>query len=106
MKNMKEQATNGLIDIDNPNLAKEQKNFGVHGYDNMDIDMRAIFIGNGPAFKSPNKSPLFDNTANYNQIHNHPYIKNVDVYNILTKLLNIQPAPNNGTAIIASDMLI
>ncbi|OMJ08080.1 putative pyrophosphatase/phosphodiesterase [Smittium culicis] len=106
MNNKKEQTTNSLPDINIPNTAKEQKNFGVHGYDNMDVDMRAIFIGNGPAFKSSNKSPLFDNTANSNQIHNYPYIKNVDVYNILTSLLNIQPAPNNGTAAIASDMLV
>lgn len=60
---------------------------GVHGYNNTELLMRAIFLGRGPYFKeklSQNKKVLpFDNT---------------DVYNILCESLNIMPSPNNGTS--------
>eukprot|EP01128_Nolandella_sp_AFSM9_P008446 TRINITY_DN511_c2_g4_i1.p1 TRINITY_DN511_c2_g4~~TRINITY_DN511_c2_g4_i1.p1 ORF type:complete len:494 (+),score=90.16 TRINITY_DN511_c2_g4_i1:41-1483(+) len=57
-------------------------NGGEHGYDNAEEDMRAIFIANGPQFAS-----------NYV----HPPMKNVEVYGIVSHVLGLTPAPNNGT---------
>ncbi|XP_057300015.1 ectonucleotide pyrophosphatase/phosphodiesterase family member 3-like [Hydractinia symbiolongicarpus] len=56
---------------------------GYHGIDNIEKDMQAIFIASGPDFKS-----------NYTFEH----IQNIEIYNLLTDLLHIKPAPNNGTA--------
>ena len=36
---------------------------GNHGYDNFAPEMEAIFIGNGPDFRSGTTLPIFDNTA-------------------------------------------
>ncbi|XP_041106380.1 ectonucleotide pyrophosphatase/phosphodiesterase family member 1 isoform X3 [Polyodon spathula] len=55
---------------------------GFHGSDNIFKNMEAIFIGYGPAIKSNNKVEPFEN---------------IEVYNLLCDLLNITPAPNNGT---------
>lgn len=54
---------------------------GTHGYLNNDKEMAAIFVAKGPAFKK-----------NYTKRR----IKNVDVYNLLAKILKITPAPNDG----------
>ncbi|XP_068616249.1 ectonucleotide pyrophosphatase/phosphodiesterase family member 1-like, partial [Brachionichthys hirsutus] len=55
---------------------------GFHGSDNLFPNMQAIFIGYGPAFKSDTVVPPFEN---------------IEVYNLMCDLLNIRPAPNNGT---------
>lgn len=62
------------------------KKAGNHGYDNLADDMRAIFMARGPKLESTYKSgtilaPFF----------------NVEVYGLLTELLNMDAAPNNGT---------
>lgn len=55
---------------------------GEHGYDNDDPNMRALFVAHGPAFKRGYVIPEFDN---------------VDVYPLLTHILRIKPAPNDGS---------
>jgi predicted AlkP superfamily pyrophosphatase or phosphodiesterase len=54
---------------------------GSHGYDPALPSMQATFVANGPAFRSGVRLPTFDN---------------VDVYPLLTRLLGITPAPNDG----------
>jgi predicted AlkP superfamily pyrophosphatase or phosphodiesterase len=56
-------------------------NRGSHGYDNALPSMRAVFIARGPSFKQGQTLPGFDN---------------VDVYPLLTRLLGIPAAPNDG----------
>ncbi|TKR33908.1 alkaline phosphatase family protein [Luteimonas gilva] len=54
---------------------------GSHGYDPALPSMRALFIARGPSFRSGATLPPFDN---------------VDVYPLLTRLLGIPAAPNDG----------
>ena len=54
---------------------------GSHGYDNALPSMRAVFVARGPSFKQGETLPGFDN---------------VDVYPLLTRLLGIPAAPNDG----------
>ena len=54
---------------------------GSHGYDPAAAEMRAIFIANGPSFRSGVELPAFDN---------------VDVYPLLAGLLGLDPAPGDG----------
>jgi predicted AlkP superfamily pyrophosphatase or phosphodiesterase len=54
---------------------------GSHGYDPALPSMRALFVARGPSFKSGAVLEPFDN---------------VDVYPLLTRLLGIVPAPNDG----------
>ncbi|KAK6455066.1 putative nucleotide pyrophosphatase precursor [Scheffersomyces xylosifermentans] len=59
---------------------------GVHGYNNTEVLMRAIFLGTGPYFDqrlSPSKKVK-------------PF-KNTEVYNIICDTLNLNPSPNNGS---------
>ena len=54
---------------------------GEHGYDNAAPDMGALFIAEGPAFKSGITIPPFEN---------------VDVYPLMISLLGIQGESNDG----------
>jgi alkaline phosphatase D len=54
---------------------------GTHGYDPANTDMHAIFYAIGPAFKEDKKIGRFNN---------------VDIYNIMCKTLEINPAINDG----------
>jgi len=54
---------------------------GAHGYDNANSDMHAIFYAAGPAFK---KGYSFDQ------------LDNVDIYNLICRILKIKPAKNDG----------
>jgi predicted AlkP superfamily pyrophosphatase or phosphodiesterase len=56
---------------------------GSHGYDPALPTMRAVFIARGPSFAVDRQLPPFDN---------------VDVYPLLTRLLGLTPAPNDGNA--------
>jgi predicted AlkP superfamily pyrophosphatase or phosphodiesterase len=67
------------------NAAREEKLHpglrGGHGYDNELPSMRAIFIAHGSAF---NKGVVIE-----------PF-ENVQVYNVMTRILGLRPAPNDG----------
>ncbi len=54
---------------------------GSHGFDPALPAMRAIFIADGPSFADGAVLPAIDN---------------VDVYPLLTRLLGVEPAPNDG----------
>jgi ectonucleotide pyrophosphatase/phosphodiesterase family member 5 len=54
---------------------------GAHGYDNHDPAMGALFIAQGPAFRSGLVVPPFPN---------------VDVYPVMARVLGITPLPNDG----------
>ncbi|KAK9148946.1 hypothetical protein Scep_007703 [Stephania cephalantha] len=68
------------------NDTKKQECGGTHGYDNAYFSMRSIFIGHGPMFKRGCKFPSFIN---------------VEIYNLVTSILKIPGAPNNGTSMFA-----
>jgi len=55
---------------------------GNHGYDNQTIPMRAFFAARGPAFRSGVVISPFEN---------------VNVYSLMTHLLSLMPASNDGT---------
>lgn len=55
---------------------------GEHGFDPEDPAMRAVFVAAGPSFRRGEVLPAFDN---------------VDVYPLLARLLDVQPAPNDGS---------
>jgi predicted AlkP superfamily pyrophosphatase or phosphodiesterase len=54
---------------------------GEHGYDNRLESMRAIFVAHGPAFKQALVVDPFEN---------------VDVYNVMARILGLKPASNDG----------
>ena len=56
-------------------------NGGAHGYDNRNSDMFAIFYAAGPAFKKGYTIEEFNN---------------VDIYNLICRILEIKPAKNDG----------
>jgi predicted AlkP superfamily pyrophosphatase or phosphodiesterase len=60
---------------------REPGDRGSHGYDNALPSMRAVFIARGPSFKQGATLPGFDN---------------VDVYPLMTRLLGIPAAANDG----------
>ncbi|XP_023537204.1 ectonucleotide pyrophosphatase/phosphodiesterase family member 1-like [Cucurbita pepo subsp. pepo] len=64
---------------------------GDHGYDNAIFSMRTIFIGHGPRFARGRKVPSFEN---------------VQIYNLVTSILNIKPASNNGSASFPQSVLL
>jgi predicted AlkP superfamily pyrophosphatase or phosphodiesterase len=63
---------------------------GDHGYDNADPRMQTIFIAHGPAFRIGAKVAAFPN---------------VDVYPLMTHLLGIPAAHNDGSYDAVKDML-
>ena len=73
-------------------LARRRDNLsiGEHGYDNADPLMQALFIAHGPAFRVGAKLPAFPN---------------VDVYPLMTHLLGIPAAANDGDYDAVKDML-
>ena len=54
---------------------------GAHGYDNKYQSMMATFIGHGAAFKKGYVAEPFEN---------------VEVYNVMCKILGLTPAKNDG----------
>ncbi|KAJ3046273.1 hypothetical protein HDV00_000086 [Rhizophlyctis rosea] len=56
---------------------------GLHGYNNSEPDMRAIFVAAGSAFAPQTKRV--------------PSFANVEVYNLMARIMGVDPAPNNGT---------
>jgi predicted AlkP superfamily pyrophosphatase or phosphodiesterase len=74
------------------NVAKptRNRNLGTHGFDNADSRMNAIFIAHGPMFKSGARIPAFPN---------------VDVYSLMTRILGLTAAPNDGSLAILGQAL-
>ncbi|KAH6761705.1 Alkaline-phosphatase-like family protein [Perilla frutescens var. hirtella] len=70
---------------------KRQECGGSHGYDNAVFSMRSVFIAHGPQFGRGRKVPSFEN---------------VQIYNLVTSILNIDGAPNNGTESFPSSILL
>ncbi|KAI5383246.1 hypothetical protein KIW84_070595 [Lathyrus oleraceus] len=70
---------------------KHQECGGSHGYDNSFFSMRSIFIGHGPQFARGRKVPSFEN---------------VEIYNLVTSILKIKGAPNNGSTSFAESVLL
>lgn len=64
---------------------------GEHGYDNADPSMRALFVAEGPAFRSGRVVPPFPN---------------VDVYPLLARLLQVTPESSDGNIADVSEMLL
>jgi len=63
---------------------------GAHGYDNYNSDLFSIFYAAGPAFKKGYRLKELDN---------------VDVYNLICKILDIKPAENDGNPAHIKGML-
>lgn len=61
--------------------APKRVNYGTHGYDNCNEDMKAIFYACGPVFKEG---------------HLHSGFPNVDLYELVCRILDIEAAPNDG----------
>lgn len=53
-----------------------------HGYDNQEKEMHAIFMAHGPDFKNGYRMNAF---------------QNIHLYELMTNLLHINPAPNDGS---------
>ncbi len=65
-------------------------NKGAHGYDNYNPELFSIFYAAGPAFK---KNFTFRE------------LKNVDVYNLVCRIIDIKPSPNDGNSKIVRKIL-
>lgn len=63
---------------------------GSHGYDNNSPAMQAIFIGHGPAFSAGRQIPTF---------------ANIELYNLMCRILAIQPAANDGDPLWSETVL-
>jgi predicted AlkP superfamily pyrophosphatase or phosphodiesterase len=63
---------------------------GGHGYDNALESMRATFIAYGKAFKKGKSVEPFEN---------------IQVYNLMCKILGLKPAPNDGDFRLAKEIL-
>ncbi|KAG9135526.1 hypothetical protein Leryth_021961 [Lithospermum erythrorhizon] len=64
---------------------------GAHGYDNAYFSMRTIFIAHGPQITRGKKIPSFEN---------------VQIYNLVTSILGISGAPNNGSMSFADNIVL
>ncbi|CAD6233223.1 unnamed protein product [Miscanthus lutarioriparius] len=70
--------------------SKKNECGGAHGYDNAFFSMRTIFAAHGPRFQGGRTVPSFEN---------------VEIYNVMASILNLKPAPNNGSASFPSMIL-
>ena len=64
---------------------------GTHGFDPAHSDMHAFFLAHGPAFKSGTTVPAFEN---------------IQLYNLMAKILDIEPALNDGNIEIVKNILV
>lgn len=71
----------------NPNAFKG----GNHGYDNRYHDMQALFIAQGPNFQSTG-----DQVDTFANIH---------IYNLMSHILGVNPAANNGSFAVVQHLL-
>lgn len=61
-----------------------------HGYDTKHMSMKSYFMAKGPFFKEGYRAAPIDS---------------VDIYGMMCEILNIQPAPNNGSRSRYVDMM-
>jgi predicted AlkP superfamily pyrophosphatase or phosphodiesterase len=71
--------------------ANANYSLGMHGYDPGNKDMQGIFYASGPSFKKGFVQPTFEN---------------VNIYELLAKLLKIKPAKTDGSLTPVKGMLI
>ncbi|XP_076939340.1 uncharacterized protein LOC143607998 [Bidens hawaiensis] len=71
--------------------SKSKECGGAHGYDNEFFSMRTVFVGHGPRFGRGRKVPSFEN---------------VEIYNLITSILGINGAANNGSSDFAKSVLL
>lgn len=67
---------------------KDYRPRGIHGYDNEALEMRAIFMAQGPRVEK-----------HFGAGTVLPPFYNVEVYGFVSTILNLYPAPNNGTGL-------
>ncbi|HEX3006123.1 MAG TPA: ectonucleotide pyrophosphatase/phosphodiesterase [Bacteroidales bacterium] len=70
--------------------SKKVEKGGAHGYDINNTDMHGIFYATGRDFKKHYPQPSF---------------QNIQIYNLVAKLLDIEPAPNDGNINAIKKML-
>ena len=74
-----------------PKVFTENPIYGAHGFDAHEHkDVQATFFAWGPAFKTHLQIPSFEN---------------VEVYDVMTKILDIKGLPNDGTGALAKEIL-
>ncbi|KAG9455702.1 hypothetical protein H6P81_000210 [Aristolochia fimbriata] len=71
--------------------SKRKECGGAHGYDNAFFSMRTIFVAHGPQFARGRKIQSFEN---------------VHIYNLITSILKIKGAANNGSETFPSSVLL
>ncbi|GJP51834.1 hypothetical protein CLOM_g10965 [Closterium sp. NIES-68] len=64
---------------------------GMHGYDNTLASMRSVFMARGPRFAAHRRVPTFRNT---------------ELHNVISSILKIEPAPNNGSSSFPDTILV
>ena len=70
---------------------------GEHGYDNEAESMRAVFIARGPAFRRTGRTVRLTNAdGTTKKVRMTEPFPNVDVYNILCRIIGLTPAKNSG----------
>ncbi|XP_062581552.1 ectonucleotide pyrophosphatase/phosphodiesterase family member 5-like [Saccostrea cucullata] len=84
-------ADEGWSIVTNATLAKRITEKGNHGYDNALMSMKPIFLAVGPNIRQNYQVPVF---------------KNVDIYPLVCELLQIQPAPNNGSLVRVKSLIV
>ncbi|CAN1138065.1 Ectonucleotide pyrophosphatase/phosphodiesterase family member 5 [Linum perenne] len=77
--------------VEQRRTAGEEMCWGSHGYDNTLFSMRTIFVGRRPKFGKGVTVPSFEN---------------VELYNVVTEILGVVGAPNNGTLGFANSVLL
>jgi len=65
---------------------------GDHGFEPTLPNMGAIFIASGPSFR---RDPAYRPVEGWE--YGPDVMQNVDVYPLLCRALNVNPAPNNGS---------
>lgn len=70
------------MDTFKKNSVTNESKYGLHGYDNADPSMHAIFMAKGPSFSSGKRLDA---------------VNMIDLYNVFCRTLKIQCSPNDGS---------
>lgn len=84
-------AESGYTIINRSRLESRGVSGGAHGYDPYDPEMKAFFLASGPAFKTGKIIPPFEL---------------VHIYELMSTLLGLTPAPNDGDPEVLRPILI